>query len=129
MLAGTLDVLKSIDPAVLAEAVRQAQRDPTFEIDEWSVQSLSHEKIIDTTGGLFVFSGTGRGGQETTPWAIVMAGWAQLTDLLMERAEEARVDSSASHRIKGPLCRHGAHPEAERYKAGVGGARCLEYAR
>jgi len=72
MLADTLATLQALDPAILAEPVRQAQGDTTLEILDWAVQPLSHEKIIETTGGLFLFSGTGRSGTGTKPWTIVL---------------------------------------------------------
>lgn len=58
MSADSLTMLPVIDPTVLTNVVRQEQRNPAFDILNWTVQPLSHEKIIDTTGGLFLLSGT-----------------------------------------------------------------------
>jgi hypothetical protein len=64
--------LQALDPGALADIVRQDQRNPAFEILDWTVQPLHHEKIIATTGGLYRFSGSGRDGGTTTPWALVL---------------------------------------------------------
>jgi hypothetical protein len=64
--------LQTLDPAALADLVRQDQRSPAFEILDWTVQPLDHAKIIDTTGGLYRFSGYGRDGVATRPWALVL---------------------------------------------------------
>src|SRR5271157_4357780 len=52
--------LESIDPAAITDVVRQDMRDPSFELLSWSVKPLRYERIIETTGGLFVVNGTGR---------------------------------------------------------------------
>jgi hypothetical protein len=64
--------LPAIDPTVLADVVRQAQRSPAFEILSWTIQPLAHEKIIETTGGLFLLSGMGRGDHDPQSWSIVL---------------------------------------------------------
>jgi hypothetical protein len=64
--------LQAFDPGALADLVRQDQRNPAFEILDWTVDPLEHEKIIDTTGGLYRFSGYGRDGGATKPWALVL---------------------------------------------------------
>jgi hypothetical protein len=64
--------LPVIDPIVLANVVRQAQRSPAFEILSWTIQPLAHEKIIETTGGLFLLSGTGRDDHDPQSWSIVL---------------------------------------------------------
>jgi len=63
--------LKAIDRAVLTEVVRQDQRDPSFEITEWSVQQLSDKGMINPEG-LWLFSGQGRAGEATQPWSVVL---------------------------------------------------------
>ncbi|HEU5098747.1 MAG TPA: phosphotransferase [Roseiflexaceae bacterium] len=65
-------VLPLIDSTLLTDVVRQAQRNPAFDILTSTVQPLSHAKIIDTTGGLFLFSGTGRDEHGPRSWSIVL---------------------------------------------------------
>jgi hypothetical protein len=72
MFQDTLAHLQQLDPALLTDIVRQDQRSPTFELLDWSVAPLSHEKIIDTTGGLYRFSGHGQDGDGARPWSVVV---------------------------------------------------------
>ena len=72
MPADPLTVVPAIDPTVLTDVVRQDQRNPAFDLLTWTVEPLSHEKIIDTTGGLFLLSGTGRDEHGTQSWSIVL---------------------------------------------------------
>src|SRR5262245_52832407 len=72
MESDTLAILREIDPRLLTDMVRQDQQNTSFEILDWSVEAISHEKIIATTGGLFRFSGLGRARLETRPWALVL---------------------------------------------------------
>jgi hypothetical protein len=72
MPADPRTVLPMIDPTPLTDVVRQDQRNPAFDILTWTVQPLSHEKIIDTTGGLFLLSGTGRDDHGMQSWSIVL---------------------------------------------------------
>jgi hypothetical protein len=73
MNPGLLATLQALDPGVLTDLVRQDRRNPAFKILDWAVQSLSHERIVDTTGGLDRFSGYGRGGvKDIMPWALVL---------------------------------------------------------
>lgn len=64
--------LKAIDPAILTEVVRQDQNDPDLVLLDWTVEPLSHEKIIETTGGLFCFSGQSQSIDGIRPWKVVM---------------------------------------------------------
>ena len=59
--------LQALDAGALGAIVRQDQRNPAFEIFDWTVQPLDHEKIIATTGGLYRFSGSGAGGGRWRP--------------------------------------------------------------
>src|SRR5262245_48036021 len=68
----TLATLRALDPALLTGVVRQARGNPTFELLDWTVEPMSHEKIIETTGGLFRFSGEGRDEHGSQPWSIVL---------------------------------------------------------
>jgi len=72
MAGDILDRLQAINPALLAEAVRQDLRRPSIELADWIVEPISHEKIIDTTGGLFRLSGLGRDGPDSRPWDLVL---------------------------------------------------------
>jgi hypothetical protein len=64
--------LKAIDPIVLTDVVRRDQHDSEMVVLDWTVESLSHEKIIDTTGGLFCFSGESQSTQGIRPWKVIM---------------------------------------------------------
>lgn len=57
MSENLLQQLQAIDHAVITEVVRKDQRDPELTLLDWTVAPLNHEKIIDTTGGLFRFTG------------------------------------------------------------------------
>jgi hypothetical protein len=72
MSSDTLEQLQRLDIALLTDVVRQDQRSPAFEILDWTVKPLSHAKIIDTTGGLFQFSGQGYGEGEPSSWSIML---------------------------------------------------------
>jgi hypothetical protein len=50
--------LKAIDVGILTDVVRKAQRSPSFEITDWSVQPLSNKGIANPDG-LWLFSGQG----------------------------------------------------------------------
>jgi hypothetical protein len=50
MTADVLETLKNIDPALLNQVVRQAQRSPDFEISEWSVRRLSDKGVFNPEG-------------------------------------------------------------------------------
>jgi hypothetical protein len=67
-----LTSLRTIDPVVLTDVVRQDQRSSTFAITEWAVAPLSHHTIIDTTGGLYCFTGRGRDEQGERTWSVVL---------------------------------------------------------
>jgi hypothetical protein len=64
--------LRTVDLTVLTAVVRQDQRSPAFELVDWTVAPLSHHKIIDTTGGLYCFSGRGRDAEGERPWSVVL---------------------------------------------------------
>lgn len=85
MAEGLLEQLQGIDPAVLTNAVRQDQNDPSFEISNWDVKRLS-DKGIDNPDGLWLFSGQGAGGGKTRPWFIVLK-------ILTRQQEELPADS------------------------------------
>jgi len=60
---GTNDIL---------DYVRQDQNDPAFEITSWKAQSLGHTIIIETTGGLYRFSGAGLSLGQEKEWRILL---------------------------------------------------------
>lgn len=64
--------LRSLDLGLLNGVVRRAQGSPTFELLDWSVAPLNHQKIIDTTGGLYRFSGQGQDAAGVRPWSVVL---------------------------------------------------------
>jgi hypothetical protein len=72
MAGDILEQLKAVDLAVLTEVVRKDQHNPELKILDWTVKPISHEKIIDTTGGLFRFSGQGRSTRGIEPWTVVL---------------------------------------------------------
>jgi hypothetical protein len=67
-----LEQLQQLDIALLTDLVRQDQRSPSLEILDWSVKPLSQKILMETTGGLFCFSGQERNGGDTTPWSMVL---------------------------------------------------------
>lgn len=56
---------------MLADVVRQDQRNSQFEITDWTVRRLSDRGIINPDG-LFLFSGHRRSGQAITPWSVAL---------------------------------------------------------
>lgn len=66
------DLFDSFDPNLLTAVVRQEQRSPDFVLLDWSVEPLSHAKIIRTTGGLYHFHGHGEDGNGIRPWSVVL---------------------------------------------------------
>ncbi|MBV7333123.1 phosphotransferase [Chloroflexi bacterium TSY] len=64
--------LKNIPIEKLTEIVRQAQDSPTFEIIDWTATPLQFHQVIETTGGLFLFQGSGQSGDEVLPWSVVL---------------------------------------------------------
>ncbi len=66
-----LDQLSSLDSDLLTAIARQQQVSPDFELLNWSVKPLGHEKIIRTTGGLCHLSGHGQDGNGIRPWSVV----------------------------------------------------------
>lgn len=72
MTGDLLEQFKTIDQAILTDVVRKDQRDPDLVILDWTVEPLSHEKIISTTGGLFCFSGQSQGTQGIQAWKVVL---------------------------------------------------------
>jgi Phosphotransferase enzyme family len=72
MTTDILAALQAVDLAVLTNIVRQDQCNPGFELLDWTVQPLSHEKIIETTGGIYRVHGNGRVGSTKQPWSVVV---------------------------------------------------------
>ena len=70
-MSDLLAQLKAIDPAVLAEVVRKDQRDPAFNITEWSVRRLSDKGVINPDG-LWLFGGAGTGHGGPAAWSVVL---------------------------------------------------------
>ena len=66
------EALKAIDSDILTEVARRSLGLPAFRLIDWSVSPLLHEKVIETTGGLFCFRGSGWDGIETKPWSAVL---------------------------------------------------------
>ncbi len=72
MSSDLLEQLKGMDQVVLTEVVRKDLRNPDLIILDWTVEPLSHEKIIDTTGGLFCFSGHGQSAEGLQYWKVIL---------------------------------------------------------
>jgi len=67
-----LDLLKVIDPGVLAEVAQKSLNLPSLKLGDWTVTPLAHEKVIETTGGLFTFSGHGWNGDKKEAWTVIL---------------------------------------------------------
>ena len=67
-----LEQLNALDQAVLRDVIRNDQHDTELVLLDWSVEPLSHEKIIDTTAGLFCFNGQSQSIKGMRPWKVVM---------------------------------------------------------
>lgn len=76
-----LSRLNAIDIAILTDMVRQDQRNPSFEITEWSVRRLS-DKGMANPDGLWLFSGQGHSGKIVCPWSLVLK--------ILERPEQEK---------------------------------------
>ena len=63
--------LQSIDPAVLAEVVRQDQLSTSFEITSWSADMLTEKGSIDPEA-LLLITGTGCDAQGSRSWSVVL---------------------------------------------------------
>jgi hypothetical protein len=94
MTEDILDKLKEMDPGILTEVARRTLNVPFLVVDDWTVIPLLHEKVIETTGGLFVFNGHGRAKGEKKAWSVVLKiiqrpenGCEELQDLCYWRRE------------------------------------------
>jgi hypothetical protein len=74
-----LGKLHAIDPAVLADVIRQDLRNPSFEITRWSITHFSDKGVINPDG-LWLFSGEGHDGGNSQPWSVVLK--------ILERSEQ-----------------------------------------
>jgi hypothetical protein len=72
MTRDILQQLQALDTEIITEVVRKDQRDPELRLTDWVLEPLSHEKIIDTTGGLFRFSGHCSGPRGKQAWTVVL---------------------------------------------------------
>jgi hypothetical protein len=62
----------SFRPAELFQAVREQQRDPSFQVLEWDIHPIHYHQFINTNAGLFRVAGTGSGRDGNQPWSIVL---------------------------------------------------------
>jgi hypothetical protein len=72
MTEDILDQLKEMDAGILTEVARRTLNLPFLVVDDWTVIPLIHEKVIETTGGLFVFNGHGKDRSEKKAWSVVL---------------------------------------------------------
>lgn len=103
-----LEKLQAIDPSILTDVVRQAQRDPAFKIISWSVRRLSDKGIINPDG-LWLFSGEGENRLTSQPWSVVLKiierpeSDAPLSDLWYWKREVLWAQSGYMQRLPGPV--------------------------
>lgn len=71
MSEAILAKLNAMDMAILTDVVRQDQRNPGFEISEWSVRRLSEKGMVNADG-LWLFSGQGHAGEVVQAWSVVL---------------------------------------------------------
>jgi hypothetical protein len=67
-----LDQFQSIDPTVLADVARKCLNHADAQVAEWSVSPVSHEKVIESTAGLYRFQGHAQVDGEMQPWSAVL---------------------------------------------------------
>ena len=72
MAENILHLLQYLDTTIVTDVVSKDQRDAELTLLDWAVEPLSHEKIIDTTGGLFRFSGQCSGRRGKQDWTVVL---------------------------------------------------------
>lgn len=104
----TLEQLKTIDPALLAEVVRQDQCSPDFAVTSWSVERLS-DKGIANPDGLFRFHGRGCLGGMERSWSVVLKILREfpddipLTSMEYGRRELSLASSGLLANLPGPV--------------------------
>jgi hypothetical protein len=100
--------LRSIDPEIVANVVRQDQRSPSFDITEWSVKRLS-DKGIRNPDGLWLFSGEGKNGVRSQSWSVVLKilereeQESPPSDMWYWKRELLLVQSGVMERLPGPV--------------------------
>jgi hypothetical protein len=100
--------LEAIDPAVLADVVRQDQRSAAFEITGWSVRRLSDKGVINPDG-LWVYSGYGQDAAGPRPWSVVVKIFNRpdneppASDLWFWKREFLVAQSRLTDRLPGPV--------------------------
>jgi hypothetical protein len=72
MSSEMLAALHEIDHDIINGVARRSLGLPEFEITDFTVSALLHEKVIETTGGLFRFAGRGLAGGLEKPWSAVL---------------------------------------------------------
>lgn len=107
MSSDLLSTLQNSDPALLTEIVRKQQNSPMFELLDWTVEPISHARILDSTGGLFRFSGQGQDNGGVKAWSIVLKilkGWADdpaedITNIFYWKREALAFESGLLDRL------------------------------
>ena len=94
MIEGLEARLQAVDPAILADVVRQDQRSPAFEIADWSFKHLSDEGTAQPDN-LWLFSGSGHSGDGPRPWSVVLK--------LCERPQQEPAPDSRHYWKREPL--------------------------
>jgi len=100
--------LQAVDPAILADVVRQDQRSPSFEIADWSFRRVS-DKGMGNPDGLWLFSGSGQVGGATRPWSVVLKIFERNQQELVPdgrnywKREALMAQSGLLERLPGPV--------------------------
>jgi hypothetical protein len=108
MAQDMLTRLKAVDPAVLADVVRQDQRSPAFEITEWSVGRLSDKGVMNPDG-LWLYSGQGYDRDGTRSWSVVVKVFNRpeteppVSDMWYWKREFLVAQSRLPERLPGPV--------------------------
>lgn len=67
-----MEIRPTITPQILTEVASRSLGADIFELGEWSYAQLQHAKVIETTGGLFLFTGNGWIEGERRAWSAVL---------------------------------------------------------
>jgi hypothetical protein len=71
MTASRVDSLRLMDPAVLTHYVRQAEQNPRLVVQDWTVELLSSQGLINPEG-LFLLRGQASDGETLKVWSLVV---------------------------------------------------------
>jgi hypothetical protein len=72
MVGDLLVQLKAMDQTVLTEIVRKDQHDSDLVILDWMVEPIQHDVLVDTTAGLFLFTGQSWSAKGNRSWKVLL---------------------------------------------------------